>query len=171
MSNRNHLLILMVAANPLLALDLAVCPGRSGSLDSMTDSAFRQEIGRIAARSGVETRFLACSNQVPSLIRLRVDEAGPDEAPDALGAAVRRDGRIAPELRVFVGPIARLVGTRLPYLLGLAMARVAAHELGHYLRQDDSHDHDGEIMSAVLTGPKLIAAHDFRIRLAPGRSD
>ena len=168
---RNHLLILMVTASPLLGLDLAVCPGRPGALDSMTDSAFRQEIGRVAARSGVEIRFLSCANQEPSLIRLRVDEAGPDEAPDALGAAVRRDGRITPELRVFVGPIARLVGTRLPYLLGLAMARVAAHELGHYLRQDDSHDHDGEIMSAVLTGPKLIAAHDFRIKLAPGRSE
>jgi len=50
------------------------------------------------------------------------------------------------------------------YLLGVAMARVAAHELGHYLRQDDRHDpDDGGLMSASLTGPKLIAAHDFRI--------
>ena len=84
---------------------------------------------------------------------------------------MRRDGRIAPELRVFMGPIARLVGTRLPYLLGVAMARVAAHELGHYLRQDDSHDRDGGIMSAGLTGPKLIASYEFRISVQPSRSE
>ncbi len=171
MTIRRQLLILAVAANPLLGLDLAVCTVRPGTFDSMTDSAFRQEIGRIATRSGVETRFLPCSNQEPAVIRLHVSEAGTDDAPDALGAAVRRDGRIAPELRVFMGPIARLVGTRLPYLLGVAMARVAAHELGHYLRQDESHDHDGEIMSAGLTGPKLIAAHDFRIKVPPSRSE
>ena len=163
MSLRNQLLILMGTANSLLGLDLAVCPSRPGSIDSLTDSAFRQEIGRIAARSGIEARFLPCANQEPAVIRLTVYEAGPDDAPDALGAAARRGGRIAPELRVFVGPIARLVGTRLPYLLGVAMARVAAHELGHYLRQDAGHDGDGEIMSAGLTGPKLIAAHEFRL--------
>ena len=94
MSLRNQLLILLATANSLLGLDLAVCPSRPGSLDTLTDSAFRQEIVRIATRSGIEARFLPCSNKEPAVIRLNVYEAGPDEAPDALGAASRRGGRI-----------------------------------------------------------------------------
>jgi hypothetical protein len=154
-----QLLMLMAALNPLLGLDLAIC----SPVDPATQSEFRKELTRIATRSGIEARFRDCA-AASGVVRLQFLEAGSGEEPTALGAAARRHGQIGPDLRVFVGPIVRLIGTRMLYLLGVAMARVAAHELGHYLRQDDRHDpDDGGLMSASLTGPKLIAAHDFRI--------
>jgi hypothetical protein len=168
--HRLHLPLILAACNPLLGLDLAVCSDRPKPVDPMTQTEFQKELARIASRSGIEARFVPCSHAVGT-VRLRLMEAAPAEEPSALGAAVRDRKEIRPDLRIFVGPIARLVGTRLPYLLGMAMARVAAHELGHYLRQDDTHERDGGIMAAGLTGPKLIAAHDFRIPLAGGSGE
>jgi hypothetical protein len=152
-----QLLLLIVALNPLWGLDLAIC----SPVDAATQSEFRKELTRIATRSGIETRFRECA--ASGVVRLQFVETGSADEPTALGAAARRHGQIAPDLQIFIGPTARLIGTRMPYLLGVAMARVAAHELGHYLRQDDTHDRDGGLMSAVLTGAKLIAAHNFRI--------
>jgi hypothetical protein len=49
--------------------------------------------------------------------------------------------------------------------MGRAMARVAAHELGHYLLQNRSHS-DG-VMTEVFTGARLMTAdkQSFRIPL------
>jgi hypothetical protein len=127
----------------------------------MTKAELRRELGKIAARSGIEARFRACDGT--AAVRIHLLDEPPAEEATALGAAPRRHGQIGPDLRVFVAPIAQLVGTRLPYLLGLAMARVAAHELGHFLRQDEHHAHEPGLMTERLSGYQLIAAHDFRI--------
>ena len=164
---RCHALIpaFLVVAIQLMALDLSICKGRPGVIDPMTETEFQRELARIAVRSGIEATFRPCSER--AVVKLHITESGSPEEPSALGSAVRKGGRIEPIITIFAGPIAQLVGTRLPYLHGVAMARIAAHELGHYLRQDSSHDRDGGIMSARLSGPKLIAPHDFRIALVP----
>lgn len=147
----------------MCGLDLAICMDRPGAVDEMTITEFRKELAAIAARSGVAANFRPCSTS--AVVRLHLSEDGLNEEPSALGAARRRHGQIAPDLRIFVGPISRVVGTRLPYLLGLAMGRVAAHELGHYLRQDVHHESERGIMAEGLTGAELIVRHDFRIPL------
>lgn len=150
-------LLAIALANPLCGLDLAIC----GPIDPMTGQEFRKELTQIVARSEMSARFVPCGSTVAVRLHLLAD--APVEEPTALGAAPRRYGQIGPDLRIFVGPIAQLVGTRLPYLLGVAMGRVAAHELGHYLRQDTHHEREPGIMTEGLTGYQLIAAHDFRI--------
>ena len=155
--------LLAVAASPMMGMDLAVCSDRPAAVDSMTEMEVRKELTRIARRSGLEVRFGPCSRE--TAIRIHLLSGGSPDEPTALGAAPIRHGQIGPDLRIFTGPVAQLVGTRMPGLLGAALARVAAHELGHFLRQDSSHDRDGELMSEALTGPKLIAVHEFRIAM------
>ncbi len=166
---RALVLFAITAATPLMALDLSICKGKPRAIDPVTETEFQRELTRIASRSGIEATFRPCSER--SAVRLHITENGSAEEPSALGAAVRKGGRIEPDITIFAGPIAHLVGTRLPYLHGVAMARIAAHELGHYLRQDSSHDRDGGIMSERLSGPKLIASHNFRIALGPRRQE
>src|SRR5262245_35427337 len=99
MARLAQLIVAMAALNPLLGLDLAICD----RVEGLTETEFRKELTRIAARSGIEARFRACTGV--GVVRLHFTEAGSESEPEALGAAVRRHGQIGPDLRIYVGPI------------------------------------------------------------------
>ncbi|MBI1354693.1 MAG: hypothetical protein GC160_10125 [Acidobacteria bacterium] len=63
---------------------------------------------------------------------------------DALGAmAVRADGVIAPPILVFVNAVVAHSSAKSEEALGLALARVAGHELLHFLSQSREHSPAG----------------------------
>ncbi len=78
-----------------------------------------------------------------------------DVPQDVLGLSVMRGGRILPQVEVFTEPVGRLTGTGDLELLGRALGRVAAHELGHYMRQTAEHEDRGP-MRAGLTSSELL---------------
>src|SRR5690606_6133484 len=82
---------------------------------------------------------------------------------DALGLAHRADGAILPRLEVFVDPVLRLTQTRDGATLGRALARVASHELLHYLRQTSEHQAHG-LLRERLT-PTDLVSEEVRPRL------
>jgi hypothetical protein len=60
---------------------------------------------------------------------------------------------VLPELRIFTHPVLRLLGERASAAqIGRALARVAAHELAHYSRQQLDHDHEGLMKAAFEAG-------------------
>lgn len=83
--------------------------------------------------------------------------------PDALGLAYRAGGAILPRLEVFVRPVLRLTRAGDWETLGMALARVAAHELIHYREQTDTHRTQG-LMQARLTRAELVS-EELRPRL------
>lgn len=87
-------------------------------------------------------------------VQIALTQAAAEHPADALGAMKVRQGRIAPPALVFVDQVAhhsRASGER---ALGRALARVAGHELLHFLRQTQQHEDQG-LMRDKLT------AHDL----------
>lgn len=171
------LAVALAAALPAAALELSLCVDPRSGFDRMTADVFEQELTRIVAESGKTLRTLPCRQAgapaPPAAgaaailpLRLKVEDRPHAAHPgDALGSARRNGaGEILPEFAVYVAPVARLVGTRLPGVLGRSLARVAAHELGHYLGQRERHDREG-LMSEFFTGPQLLAAKPAHFRL------
>lgn len=142
-------------SNPLLANGLSVCIENPARIDKQTLEAFQREVERIAAGSGRSVVFTDCS---PVAVTVTVRDEGPPEEPVALGRTRIQDGRVTPDIEVFAAPVARMIGTRLPSVLGRAMARVAAHEFGHLWSQSKGHTSHGlmreRISPAILLAPR-----------------
>lgn len=150
------LLILMAAlggASAAEPLHLCVAAG----IDTGVRASWEQELQRIAEASGVELRFTDCIGQV---IRVRFVQSSATE-PTALGAAQVTRGRVQPALEIYTAPVADMIGTTLPGPLGKALARVTAHELRHYLAQEQTHHRD---FAAVLNAGTLLAARPAHFR-------
>jgi len=152
-------------SNPLMDRDLDVCLDNQARLDEMTLRAFRTELAAILSASDRCAEVVPCRERS---VRIALRSKPPAEETAALGAARRKDGSILPELELFVDPIAHLVDTRLPGVLGRAMARVATHEIAHYLYQVGVHT-DGGLMMERLGAGHLLAADRSLFRLAPPR--
>lgn len=152
-----------IAGTPLFSQDLAVCLEDRTKLDSETLQVFGQELRAIARSSGITLRILEQPGQCRD-IRLTIRPFSHAEI-SALGAARVEDGRVLPEIEVYASSVAGLVGSRLPALLGRGLARVAAHEIGHYVLQTTTHS--GELMSESYTRPRLMVNdhRSFRIPL------
>jgi hypothetical protein len=141
---------------------VAVCIHNKAKLDRDTTGEFERELATIARASGMELRFVPCSG-FDSVLRITVENRSAMEG-SALGAARTAGGRVMPEFEVYAGRIAELLPVRLPKLMGRAMARVAAHELGHYFLQTQQHGAD--VMTEVFTGARLVV-NDHRRFLIP----
>ena len=155
----------MVLSTPLMDRELNLCVDNQARLDEYTIQAFRKELAAILAASDRGAGFSPCRD---GSVRITLRAKPPAEEPAALGAARRRDDAILPEVELFVDGIAFLVETRLPGVLGRAMARVATHEIAHYLYQSGEHSGEGHMMERL--GPAHLLAGDRRFfRLAPPR--
>lgn len=148
----------VVVVNSLLAKDLSICIDDRAKLDGSVREVFHEEL-----RSLAPIRLESCSS---AEVRLTIEQRPAPEHDGALGAAKRSGSRIEPELLVFVEPVSRLLYSRLPFYVGKALARVASHELAHYLKQQTRHEHDG-VLTEHLTQGRLMAADSssFRVRL------
>ena len=155
------MVLLIVAAIPLKGGSLELCLENPARVDADTLQAFRTELNRIMAASNRFAAHTACGPGVVTIV-LRIDP--PSEETSALGAIRVRGGRMVPEIELFVQPTAQIVGTRLAGVLGRALARVATHELGHWMSQSSAHADCG-VMIAGLSGAHLRAADRGFFRL------
>jgi hypothetical protein len=150
----------LAACTTLQAVTL--CIENSAKLDGMTLKAAQNELQGILVESRLSVTMAGCDG---AKIRVQLVSLPLEPDSSALGASRIELGRITPDLAVFVNPIRRLIGTSLPHPLGKALARVAAHEVGHYLKQTSHHAEAGA-MTEYFSGPRLLAGTrtDFRIR-------
>lgn len=158
-----HILGLALAIHsPLIGENLSVCTENPARVDRTTVQVFRNELKAILAVSDHGIEFESCRE---GAIRITLRD-NPPAGETALGAARRQGARVLPDLEIYVGGIARLVETRLPGMLGRAMARVATHEISHYLYQTQDHEGEG-FMRERLGAAHLIAGSNSFFRLSP----
>jgi hypothetical protein len=90
--------------------------------------------------------------------------------PDVLGRTPVSGGHILPRAEVFAPSVIHLLGDlRSHTLLGRAIARVAAHEIGHHLSQQGDHQESG-LMRSQLTAAQLVGADRVPLMLRVRRS-
>lgn len=127
---------------------LRICTDDRAGLDVMTALHMRREAEALAHQLGVRTMFHDCG---PGAVRVRILTANGSE-PDVLGKARVRDARVVPEVHLYVRHVERRIVQVNPLLLGRALGRVLAHELGHYLLQTQTHEPDGLLAPALAEG-------------------
>lgn len=154
--------LLAVCAGTALAREerreLTVCVGNATAVDKLLAREWEGELRRILAASGRALRLAGCEEV--GAVQVYFMRFHPREA-SALGAARTRRERVLPLLEVYSEPVAALIGTRLPGLLGKAMARVTAHELTHYVRQETEHAEAGSFSGQYTAGLLLAARPEF----------
>ena len=97
-----------------------------------------------------------CAAVSDRVIYVVLRKAGPATERSVLGRAALESGRIMPVLEVYVEPVVSLIGhVRSSRRIGRALARVAAHEVRHYIRQDPGHFHYG-LMREGFYGHELV---------------
>ena len=96
-----------------------------------------------------------------SAVALSIRDSRSDVPADVLGLAHRRNDGIAPRIELFLQPIMRYSGATGWETAGRALARVAAHELLHYLQQSSGHAEEG-LLRAKLSRDDLVS--EFRSR-------
>ena len=154
----------LVMANSLTASGLELCLENAARLDDAAVRTFRAELSALLGASGRPAIFSQCHPGTVSITLLRQP---PGEEPSALGGTRHRNGRLLPEIDLFVGPVTRIVGTNLPAVVGRALARVATHELGHWLSQGMGHTERG-VMMERLSAAHLMAREHIFFRVPPG---
>jgi len=139
-----------------------VCVVESARLGEPALKAFHEEFHRLMATSEVRLTREPCAAQ--PAIELTIRQTPPARYRTALGLAFRRGGQVLPQLELYVTPVVRLLdGQQTAGIVGRALARVAAHETLHFLRQQSHHDRDG-LMKAVFRPADLTAASPGVVR-------
>lgn len=129
----------LVFLSILPATQFNVCVEDRVGLTPAARREFAVELGALAPRVN-----LGPSDRGSGCIQIRIRATPPPRYPTALGLAYREADRILPRIDVYMRPIERILGGALhARAVGRAVARVAAHELAHYLQQRTSHDCDG----------------------------
>lgn len=147
----------LFGASPLRAEGLTICIEHQTTLDEDTVKVFEKELSEIARASGLPLRLVRQMSECEQ-IRIRIQSIATTEI-SALGATRVTNGRIQPEIEIYATTISKLLRSTLPVLVGRAMARVAAHEIGHYIEQSGTHSTDhNDLMAEYYTAAHLMAA-------------
>lgn len=137
-------------SNTLERREIDVCLVVKTAVPPATIKLFEHELRR---RLDAQVRFVECG--APSAVRITVHpRPASDQAEDALGATRVRSGRLQPEIHVFREPVRRMLFSTLPVFEAKALATVAAHELTHWMTQEQRHRGEG-FMHPLLTGAQL----------------
>jgi hypothetical protein len=133
-----------------------VCVHDRVRLSVYAQNAFAAEATRLLRGEGITIHFRECAGPSVSLV---IAAHPPHRYPRALGLANRSGDRVVPELRVYTEPILKILGRQASAAqVGRAIARVAAHELGHYRWQQIHHDDHG-LMGATFE-PRDLGSED-----------
>ena len=131
-------LLLLAALTVSISPALDFCVKNEGGLDSQTLMLTLHYLRQHQDRLGTSLNP-SCSASAVRITFGTVPES--PHPPDALGATRTVGGRILSEIRIF----ARAVENQLPgasvETRARALAKVAAHELSHYLHQEAKHSH------------------------------
>ena len=91
-------------------------------------------------------------------IHLSIKDEPSSGLEGVLGLARRNRDRIEPQLQVFYGSLVRYLGEpNNAEAIGRAVARVAAHEVAHFLQQQPHHCQRG-LLQSMLSAYELLAA-------------
>jgi hypothetical protein len=153
----------LTIANTLMAGALELCVENPARLDESIVQVFKTELGAILAVSNRAVTFADCR---PGVITIALRTHPPEEERSALGGIRHKDKRLLPQIDLFTGPVAQILGTNLPVVLGRALARVTTHELGHWISQSFGHASCG-VMMERLTAAHLMASDRTFFRLPP----
>ena len=138
-----------------------VCVDDRVGLNSFSRKAFELEIRELFPVQGL---ILTSGKCVGTGISLVISAHPPANYARALGLANRTVDRVVPELRIYTQPVLKIIGAQASAAqLGRALARVAAHELGHYLLQKLHHDGEG-LMRASFEASELTSEDSSRFR-------
>ena len=127
-------------------------------------AAFEQELAQLFPGSRLRAQKRLCDPLAPRSVWLTLKAGRKDVPSDVLGLAYRSNGRILPRLEIFLDPVKRVTRKRDWEGLGRALARVAGHELLHYLNQSASHD-DGGLGSSHMAAIDLVRQDRRRLLL------
>ena len=146
------------------------CPGVEICLEDRAKlslpaiAAMQTEFSLIVPNARIQAGSGACDFQ----LTIRSD-AMPGR-PDVLGRTPVSAGQMLPRAEVFAPSVIHLLGDlRSHTLLGRAIARVAAHEIGHYLSQRGDH-HESGLMRSRLTAAQLVGTDRVPLMLRVRRS-
>ena len=144
----------------------SVCVEDRVGLNSFTRNAFKAEVRQLVPVKELRLSIGRCLEPAVTVV---VAAHPPARYASALGLAYRSGNRVFPELRVYMQPVLKLLGEQTSAAqLGRALARVAAHELGHYLLQQTDHDDEG-LMRRGFEGSELRSEDLARFRTASAR--
>jgi hypothetical protein len=116
----------------------AVCVREQARLGGPAFAAFEAELVSLLPQVTVRT------GECGSAPEVTIRSEAPDRYRTALGLAHVASGQVTPRLEVYVNPVLRLLDqAKSPAAVGRALARVAAHELVHYLSRRTDHDAAG----------------------------
>lgn len=149
-----------------MAAALAVAPARAGQRVVIVDQAglepavrgvFQKELALLIGHRHLRFRWSSKAQVADGEIRLAIQPGIFTERPEALGLARLERGKVAPDLAVFPDAIAaRLANPSSCAMLGRALARVASHEVIHYLEQSPGHHANG-LMREFFSSDELAS--------------
>ncbi len=159
-------LTLLLAAPAVLGTEWRLCVDDAESLlGPPVRGAMHREFQALLGGQVAGVEFASCSGS-DRKVRLGVRAEPPAGLGGVLGLAYRDGDRIVPELRVYYGPVVRYLGEpNNANAVGRALARVAAHEAGHFFDQRANHCELG-LMRAALPAYELQAKDRWPFRRA-----
>ncbi len=138
-----------------------VCLEDRAGLNAPAEGAFYREFQSLAGPRGVQLVDGACG---ADSIRLTVYREAAVHASDALGGARVEESVVTPRLEVYLDRVvAVLPETQCWTVIGRALARVAAHEVAHYLDQRVEHEERG-LLRARFSGTDLAGEDSYPFR-------
>jgi hypothetical protein len=144
-----------------LAQTREVCLEDRAGLNAPTMGSFYQELQLLVGPRGVKIEDEDCRADA---IRIALHRSAPHQPSDVLGAAPIAGSQIAPQLEVYVDRVVELMPERQCWnVVGRALARVAAHEVAHYLGQQQQHSDTG-VLQAGFSGAQLASEDSYPFR-------
>jgi hypothetical protein len=141
-----------------------VCLDDQAALKKPALGSFYREFQSLVGPRGVELAESGCQ---PDAIRLSLYERGDGREADVLGAARVEGSRIAPTLEIYLDRVVALLPESNCWnTVGRALARVAAHEVAHFLDQDQRHAESG-LLRSRFTGMQLASDDSYPFRWIP----
>ena len=128
-----------------IASGLEVCIDDKVALAGPARAEFHREFEFLLTRDRVRLKWGRCRSEV---LTLSIERRRDGMPPSVLGAALSRGDVILPKLAVFADPVMSYTQAAGWNVVGRALARVAAHEVRHFLDQTDGHRPHGLMQAA-----------------------
>jgi hypothetical protein len=145
-----------------------VCLDDHVGLNAPARASFNKEFALLLASRGLKFDWSDCNEGSGGIIQLTVTSDAPQPLSDVLGRAYSAGNSIAPRLEVFLDPVMDLMkDVHCWSIIGRALARVAAHEMGHFADQKAIHRERG-LMKAGFTGTELSSSDSSLFYWRPG---